>query len=110
MSDLVPETAIDEAEVIRRGGRNLGDEDFALFKCPSCGHVYLIDYEVETVYLDGTDLSRRARIAGTSFACLGCGAWMPDDEPWIGPEASRRYGVTWKDLAASDWSWVARHA
>ncbi len=108
MSDLVPETAIDYDEVFRRGGRNHGDEDFALFKCPLCGRVFLIDYEVETVYLDGTDLSHRTLVAGKSFTCLGCGQLVPDDEPWIGPKASLRFGVTWKDLAASDWAWAAR--
>jgi hypothetical protein len=52
MSDFVPEGAIDYGEVFRRGGHNFGDEDFALFKCPSCGRIYLLEYEVDTVYLD----------------------------------------------------------
>ena len=30
MTDLVPENAIDYDEVFRRGGQNLGDEDFAV--------------------------------------------------------------------------------
>jgi hypothetical protein len=49
MSHFVPESAIDYEAVLRRGGRNLGDEDFALFKCPSCNRLYLMDYEVDTV-------------------------------------------------------------
>jgi hypothetical protein len=54
MSDLVPEDAINYDEVFRRGGHNVGDEDFALFKCPNCGRIYLLEYEVDTVYLDPT--------------------------------------------------------
>jgi hypothetical protein len=46
MTNPVPETALDYEEIFARGGRNPGDEDFALFKCPSCGQVYLLDYEV----------------------------------------------------------------
>jgi hypothetical protein len=108
MNDLVPETAIDYEEVFRRGGRNHGDEDFALFKCPLCGWVYLLEYEVDTVYLDGNDLSRRALIFENTFSCLGCGNSVPHDEPWAGPKASTRFGVTWEELAESDWAWVVR--
>jgi hypothetical protein len=70
MPDFVPETAIDYEEIFRRGGHNMGDEDFALFKCPNCSHVYLIDYEVDTVYLDGDDLSRRTDVVERSFDCV----------------------------------------
>ena len=38
-SPVVPEEALDYAEILRRGGANCGDEDFALCKCPSCGRV-----------------------------------------------------------------------
>jgi len=63
MTNLVPETAIDYEEIFARGGRNLGDEDFALFKCPSCGQIYLLEYEVDTAFLDADDLSRRAMLS-----------------------------------------------
>jgi rubredoxin len=107
-SDLVPETAIDYDEVFRRGGRNLGDEDFALFKCPSCGRVYLIDYEVATIYLDAEDLSKRADADPGSIRCTECRYEFRADEPIIGPEAHRKFGVTWSDLSVSPWSWIAR--
>ncbi|HXE52135.1 MAG TPA: hypothetical protein VN541_03930 [Tepidisphaeraceae bacterium] len=97
--DLVLETAIDYDEVFRRGGRNLGDEDFALFKCPSCARVYLIDYEVDTIYLDADDLSRRTDASPGSFACVACGYTFRADEPIIGPKADRKFTVTWADLA-----------
>ena len=37
---------------------NCGDEDFALCKCPHCGRIYLIEYEVDTIYLDPIDLDQ----------------------------------------------------
>jgi predicted RNA-binding Zn-ribbon protein involved in translation (DUF1610 family) len=104
--DVVPEGAIDYAEVFRRGGRNLGDENFALFKCPNCGRVYLIEYEVDTVYLDPADLSRRTSVHSESFDCASCGLRVPD-YPWIGPSASPRFWVTWEDLGQSGWRWIA---
>ncbi|MFO0952958.1 MAG: hypothetical protein U0835_17760 [Isosphaeraceae bacterium] len=108
MSELVPEAAVDYDEVFRRGGRNLGDEDFALFKCPSCGRIYLLEYEVDTVYLDPNDLSRRVPVYNASFACVACGREVPDDAPWAGPKASPRFGVTWAEFEASEWAWAAR--
>jgi hypothetical protein len=81
MREVVPETAIDYDEVFRRGGRNHGDEDFALMKCPVCRHVYLFEYEVDTIYLDGKDLSRRVPVFGETFSCVSCGNLVPDDEP-----------------------------
>lgn len=77
-NELVSETSIDYEEVFRRGGRNHEDEDFALFKCPSCGHVYMLEYEVDTVYLDGNDLSRRVFVFSGSFDCVQCGLTVPN--------------------------------
>jgi hypothetical protein len=108
MCDLVPETAIDYEEIFRRGGQNCGDEDFALFKCPSCCHIYLLEYEVDTAYLDADNLSLRANIFNQSFECVGCGQLIPNDEPWIGPRAHPKFGVSWAELEASKWSWIAR--
>ena len=110
MTDLVPETAINYDEVFRRGGRNVGDEDFALFKCPSCGRIYLLEYEADTTYLDPDDLSRRANGVTNSFDCIGCGRAIPDNEPWIGPKAHPKFGVTWAELEASRWSWIAQRS
>ena len=110
MTDFVPETAINYDEVFRRGGRNLGDEDFALFKCPACGLIYLLEYEVDIAYLDPHDLSRRADVDKGAFDCVACGRRIPGDEPWVGPEAGAKFGVTWPELEASGWSWIARRS
>jgi predicted RNA-binding Zn-ribbon protein involved in translation (DUF1610 family) len=108
MDDFVPEEAIDYEEVFRRGGRNLGDEDFALFKCPHCGCIYLLEYEVDTVYLDAGDLSRRVAVDSGSFNCETCGEQVPEYQPWAGPRAGEKSRVTWGELRASDWAWVVK--
>ena len=105
-TDLVPEEELDCDIIYRRGGANFGDEDFAVFKCPHCGHVYLIEYEVDTVYLDGNDLSRRIGVWDSSFDCTHCNTTVPDDNPWIGPKQHPRFAVTWSELQNSDWHWA----
>jgi hypothetical protein len=109
VSHHVPETAIDYDAVYRRGGHNCGDEDFALFKCPACKRVYLLEYEVDTVYLDGKDLSKRQNIISTSepFVCVGCKEAVPNG-CWIGRNAEDRFLVTWEELKRSDWHWIAK--
>lgn len=108
----VPESAIDYAAIFGRGGRNSGDEDFALFKCPSCSHVYLMDYEVDTVYVDGNDLSQREGVSDPQYprrllVCVHCKRRLPKGK-WIGPHAEEQFQVTWSELDASAWSWVAK--
>jgi len=106
---FVPEDAIDYAAIFERGGQNCGDEDFALFKCPGCRQVYLLEYEVDTVYLDPADLSKRAPVSSSTFPCVGCGEDMVRGA-WAGPRVEPRFQVTWEELNASGWSWVAgRH-
>ena len=104
MSDFVPESEIDYDEVYRRGGRNCGDEDFAVFRCPFCDHVYMMEYEVDTVYLDGRDLTKRLAVFNSSFDCLSCSRYIPVGA-WVGPRAEERFQVTWEQLARSDWAW-----
>src|SRR5262245_28816360 len=102
--DAVPEEALDYDEILRRGGANFGDENFALRKCPHCGRVYLIEYEVDTLYLDAGNLERRVAlpIDDSAFSCPRCGGTFPATA-WIGPKASETMQVTWQDLAASPW-------
>jgi hypothetical protein len=108
MTDFVSEADIDYDEIFRRGGRNLGDEDFAFFKCPSCCRVYLAEYEVDTVYVDGGDLSKRQAIEKCLFDCLTCGHHFSGDRPWIGDGAPAEFQVTWNMLARSSWAWAVR--
>lgn len=107
--NAVPEESLDYDEILRRGGANCGDEDFALCKCPHCGRVYLVEYEVDTLYLDPVDLDRRigVNIGLSGFRCEGCGADFPERAAWIGPKAPETMQVTWQDLAGSPWRWIA---
>ena len=109
MRDYVHEEYVDHDEIYRRGGANYSepDEDFALFKCPFCERVYLIDYEVGTVYLDGLDLSKRID-PDPHFYCAGCKRRVPDDKAWVGQNPSPKFRVSWELLARSDWAWAAR--
>ena len=104
---FVPDEALDEEEIFRRGGANLGDEDFALFKCPNCDRIYLMDWEVDTIYLDPHDLSRRIDLFNKGFVCERCGVEVPSG-PWTGPGASDRFRVTWGLLADSEWNWIVQ--
>jgi hypothetical protein len=105
--DAVPEEALDYQEILRRGGANHGDEDFALCRCPKCGRIYLIEYEVDTLYLDPENLSRRVDLFSDPpfFNCENCGHRFPD-EPWLGPRAPADMQVTWDQLTASPWRWI----
>ncbi len=108
LPDAVPEEVLDYDEILRRGGANCGDEDFALCKCPHCGWVYLAEYEVDALYLDADDLSKRISVVDCphNFSCTRCGGRFPETGAWIGPKAPPEMQVTWEDLAASPWRWV----
>ena len=109
MKPFVPEEAIDYQQILSRGGANFGDEDFALFKCPYCRLIYLLDYEVDTVYLDPKDLSLRVSVnLGVNlFKCLGCSRPLPAEAPLVGSDAPMEVRVAWDELNKSPWAWVA---
>lgn len=101
----VPESAYDYAEIIRRGGANGGDEDFILIKCPHCGELHLHDMEIDTVFPDPDDLSRRQAVDLSypdSFRCVGCA------QPFPGDAGDPIWDVTWDDVVRSRWAWVIR--
>jgi hypothetical protein len=66
---------------------------------------WTLEYEVDTAYLDGRDLTKRCSVFNCSFDCLGCGRQIPNDLPWIGKKAAEDFQVTWEQLARSDWAW-----
>lgn|SRR5262245_9468697 len=100
----VEEKNLNYDEIIRRGGHNYGDEDFAVLKCPFCARIYLIDYEVDTIYLEPGDLSVRTPVY-FGFKCEGCGAYFPEP-PWLGEAAPDSMRVRWEDLVRTDWAWI----
>ena len=91
---------------MRRGGRNFGDEDFALFKCPACWQVYLIDQSADVVYVNPKDVADRVPAERVKEKCVGCGAPLPEG-PLAGPAAPDEVRVTWDQLRATRWGWVA---
>ncbi len=106
---MVPKEALDYDEILCRGGANCGDEDFALCKCPHCGRVHLVEYEVDTLYLDPANLDRRAviNIGLSGFRCERCSGKFPERTVRIGSKAPEAVQVMWQDLSASPWRWVA---
>lgn len=108
MYEPTTEPLIDYDEVFRRGGRVFSNEEFVPFKCPFCGHVYLMDAEVDMVFLDAADLSKRKLTAVGTLDCIACGNTLPEHEPWVGESADDRYRVSPADLAGSDWAWVMK--
>ena len=105
-SKYVPETDIDYDAVFSRGVKPYDDEDFALFKCPNCGYIYLLDYEIDNLFLDGNDLSKSINVSSIDpFICVNCRTAIPS-APWVGPNAEDRFMVTWEELADSAWSWI----
>lgn len=59
--------------------------------------IYLMEYEVDTMYLDPDDLTVRQAVFG-SFVC-SCGYGFGSG-PWIGPRAPEEMQVTWSELEA----------
>ena len=105
-SKFVEEHDIDQEKVLRGGSQNHGDEDFAVFGCPFCHHIYLLEDEVDTVFTDAHDLSKRIPVFNTGFACVACGKEIPCGVAWIGPKAKHEFRVRYEDMQKSDWAWV----
>ncbi len=106
MDLLVPNYAIDRDEILSRGGRNFGDEDFSLFKCPACWQVYLIDRSADVVYVNPKDVNARLPAERVKEKCVGCGAPIAET-PLAGDAAPEAVRVTWDQLRATKWAWVA---
>ena len=107
-SPFVGEGEIDHAEIMSCGGANCGDEDFAVFACPHCRHVYLLEYEVDTAYLDANDLSKRVSVFNCGFSCVSCHKEIESDTAWVGSRAPERFRVLREELLSSDWRWILK--
>ncbi len=113
MGDFVKETDINYYEIWKRGGANGGDEDYALFRCPNCRTTYLMDYEVDTVFLDADDLARRVSISGSddSFPCVSCGRPLDSHSIWKAlriEDDTADWRVTWDSIRSSPWAWAVK--
>ena len=104
MINYVEEEDLNAIEILARGGANCGDEDFAMFLCPLCEQIYLMDHEFETIYLNANDLSLRSD--GMPFTCIRCGVPTPKGDWLTAPE----FRVPMTALLASDWAWIVTPA
>lgn len=106
MSGYVNETDIDDGKIIRALGlASYGDEDFAVFKCPECHRIYLIDYEVESIFIDPDNI--QAIRSGGGFTCESCG-YRFDRRIIIGDKADDQFRVTIQALKTSEWCWILK--
>lgn len=105
-SKFVEEHDIDYEKVLANGGENLGDEDFAVFGCPFCHHIYLFEYEVDTVFTDARDLKKRIPVNAHGFVCVTCSKEIEGGVLWIGPKAKEEFRVRYGDMLKSDWAWI----
>ncbi|EOC1428949.1 hypothetical protein NNQ28_01085 [Cronobacter dublinensis] len=107
MKKYIEENDIDELKVkAATGNYSYGDEDFALFKCPSCNKIYLIDYEVGTIYLSAKDLGVLTN--ESVFKCVNCG-YSFDGKIIIGDKADEIFKVAENELVNDEWSWVMKN-
>jgi len=82
------------------GGYTLGDEDFDVFRCPTCRKIYLIDYEVEAIYFDPEDLSKMSTYS--LFVCPKC-SYDFRNKIILGEQADIMFRVTKMELENSKW-------
>jgi hypothetical protein len=113
MSEFVNEIDMDYQAIIEAGGYNGGDENFFLFKCPSCGRIYMVDFEVDTVYLDPLHLDCRRSMpsCGDSLDCEKCHSKILIDDVWRAGRAENEaesWRVTWDEVLRSSWAFALR--
>ena len=102
MINYVTEDDINEEKVIYELGDNsYGDEDFAFFKCPNCKKIYLMDYEIEILYYDSSDLEQIT--ACNRLICLDCG-YDFENKVIIGEKAECIFKVTKNEILDSGWA------
>jgi hypothetical protein len=107
MKEFVQDADLNYELILEKGFQTQGDEDHAVFNCPVCKRIYLVEYEGDTLFSDPGDPSF-LKSFDCSFSCLSCGHTFSSDEPIIGPKANDRYKVTRHELLASTWSWLLR--
>lgn len=99
---------LDSNAIFEQGGRNYGNEEFAVCACPNCQKIYLIECEVDTIYVDSTDLSKRFNpLSKERFRCQQCQTKFPRGA-WVGKHAPSSMVVTQDQLIASDWHWILK--
>ncbi|AOR61159.1 hypothetical protein [Pectobacterium parmentieri] len=106
MIEYFNDSCIDEDKIICALGRHsYGDEDFSIFKCPSCNKIYLIDYEVDTIFPDSSNLLIMSN--GTNFRCVCCN-YDFQGKIIIGDKADKCFKASIDEVKESGWKWIFR--
>lgn len=106
MTRYIAENDIDYGKIINHLNEYVyGDEDFALFKCPQCYKIYLIDYEVETIFTSAKNLHLMAN--GSDFSCVKCG-YSFIKKIIIGDKADAKFKVTQDEIKDDEWVWILK--
>ncbi len=113
MQPLVTEANIDYTEVIRRIGDSGGNEYFYFLRCPNCSFIFLIDSEVDTAFMDASELLCQVSFChvGDTVACLRCKQPLAAEQIWSalrGETGTELWHVSREALRASAWSWAIK--
>jgi hypothetical protein len=101
---------LNKAEIVRRGGTSADTTDLFVFRCATCGRVFLADAAAETAYPDPADLSKHREI-GDWLPCPGCGALIEAEAIWAawrGDPAAEAFRVRRDELEVGPWAWALR--
>lgn len=83
---------LDSLAIFARFGKDPHDADFHLVNCDQCGHQYLVDDEIMTIYLEPT-LHDHALLMDPWPPCRGCGAAAWDLAPATVADGAWRWAV-----------------
>jgi hypothetical protein len=95
--------------IVAKGGEQCRYGNFAFIRCPSCGTVYLVDYEVDDLYIDPTNLAHRISFVsvGDLVPCQRCPYQLLADDLWsVQKPGYEAWLVPWDVMRASPWAWA----
>lgn len=85
------------------GKKYTGYEDFDFFKCPNCGTIYLIDTEIDAIYVNPENLNLISY--DSKFTCIKCGYDFAE-QIIVGPKSSSKFKVDEAEIEVSKWNWA----
>lgn len=106
MKEYINEDHIDYEKIISHLNEcSYGDEDFALFKCPQCNKIYLMDYEMDTIFISAKNLHLMAN--GSNFSCVVCG-YSFVRKILTGDKSNDIFKVTHNEINSDEWIWILK--
>jgi hypothetical protein len=106
-----PRRDLDHDAIVAHGGDSYGE--YYLYKCPKCGHPFLIESEADGFHLDLNDLSRNSGFPdfGQSIPCPECGhEWAGGHiaNPHDGLVSYRDWLITPQEIHERGLDWIVR--